>query len=236
MTRKKKSITVMTTTNEMYLPTRLVYEVYDSAQLRAKLQKLTCFSWNPQKKGWTWEYYGEVLKMAFPPEYKKDEFQPTVLATCYLVDDKTFHVYTRCALRTVRFLSFFDKQVPRSIAMGMFIDGYNLLTTVDPGDPVPPPEQYFSDESKVEFDDVVALMDLPDSPAKKAALLDYFARVPQRTLRPLERHRLEGFYADGPKLMEQTARFREVLAGLQHQSNKPIRPHEVIANLLANQR
>jgi hypothetical protein len=43
----------MTTTNELYLPTRLVYEVYDVKQLRAWLQKTKCMGWDPGKQRWT---------------------------------------------------------------------------------------------------------------------------------------------------------------------------------------
>jgi len=59
--------------------------------------------------------------MEFPPAYRQglEERQPVVMASCYLVDDQTFHVYTRCGFRTVKFLVFFDQQVSRSIAVGI---------------------------------------------------------------------------------------------------------------------
>ena len=79
-------------------------------------------------------------------------------------------------------------------------------------------------------------MDSPNSLSKKAALAAYFAAAAQRTLRPLERHRLDGFYHDGPALMEQTARFREVLAMLQHRSDKPIRPMEIMTRILSGEK
>jgi len=237
MRSSPKRVTVMTTTDELYLPTRLVYEVYDVKQLRAWLQKTSCMAWNPAKRCWTWDYDGAARKMEFPPAYDQvpKKCQPIVLASCYLVDDHTFHVYTRCGFRTVKFLVFFDEQVSRSIAMGKFMDQYNLITSVGPGEPVPFPEDYFKAETKIEFFDLIALMDSPDSPARKQAMAAYLAGAAQRTLRPLERHRLDGFYHDGPALMEQTVRFREVMAGLQHQSDKPIRPMEVISRLLAGQ-
>jgi len=237
MSSPSKRITVMTTTNELYLPTRLVYEVYEVKPLRAWLQRTSCVAWNPVKRGWTWNYDGAARKMEFPPAYDQvpEERQPVVLASCYLVDDHTFHVYTRCGFRTVKFLVFFDQHVSRSIALGKFVDQYNLITSVGPGEPVPFPEDYFKDETKIEFYDIIALMDSPDSPAKQQAMDAFLASAAQRTLRPLERHRLDGFYHDGPALMEQTVRFREVMAGLQHQSDKPVRPVEVISRLLAGQ-
>lgn len=229
-----KPIAVMTTTSELYLPTRLIYEIFDVKQLRAWLQKTSCMGWDPGKQRWTWEYDGAIRKLEFPPAYDQvpAERQPVVLALCYLVDDQTFHVYTRCGFRTVKFLVFFDQQVSRSIAVGKFMDQYNLITTVNPGASVPYPEDYFKDESKIEFFDLIALMDAPNSPAKNQALAAYATAAAQRTLRPLERHRLDGFYHDGPTLMNQMVHFRETMALHQHRSATPIRPAEVISKLL----
>ena len=227
----------MTTTNELYLPTRLVYEVYDVKQLQAWLQKTSGMAWDPEARRWAWDYDDDARKLKFPAVYDQlpVERQPVVLASCYLVDDHTFHVYTRCGFRTVKFLVFFDQQVSRSVAVGRFMDQYNLITTVRPGAPVPYPEDYFKDETKIEFFDLIALMDQPESPGKKQMLAAYVAAAAQRTLRPLERHRLDGFYHDGPTLMEQMVSYRESLALLQHQSDKPIRPAEVISNLFDSQ-
>ncbi|MHB9008261.1 MAG: hypothetical protein ACYDC1_15160 [Limisphaerales bacterium] len=234
MKRRDERIVVMTTTNELFLPTRLIYEVYDAGKLRARLDRLSCMSWDPAKRRWTWDYEGAARKMRFPPAYDQvpEERQPVVLASCYLVNDQTFHVYTRCGFRAVKFLVFFEKEVSRSIAVGKFIDHYNLVTSVNPGAPVPFPEDFFKDESRIEFDDLIGLLDRPESPAKREALLAHEAKQAQLPLRPLERHRLDGFYHDGPALMEQMVLFRNVMAGLQHQSDQPIRPAEVIDRIL----
>jgi hypothetical protein len=98
---------------------------------------------------------------------------------------------------------------------------------------VPLPEDYFKDESKIEFFDLIGLLDSPNSPAKEQALSDYHTRMAQRTLCPLERHRLDGFYHDGATLMEETVKFREFMALLQSQSDQPIRPMEVISRMLS---
>jgi hypothetical protein len=230
--------TVMTLTEELYLPTRLVYEVYDVKRLRTWLRKTSCIQWNPVKLGWTWNYEGAARSLGFPPAYSNipKAQQPVVLATGYLVDDHTFHVYTRCCLRTVKFLVFFDKQVSRTVAMGKFIDQYNLITALRTGTPMPFPEDYFKDESKIEFFDLIGLLDSPDSPAKQQALSDYHAKMAQRTLRPLERHRLESFYQDGATMMEQMMKIRELMAMLQSQSPEPIRPFDVMSRMLSQDR
>jgi len=102
---------------------------------------------------------------------------------------------------------------------------------VNPGAAGPFREDFFKDESKIEFFDIIALMDSPNSPAKDQALAAYAAAAAERTLRPLERHRLDGFYHDGPSLMDQMVSFRDSMALLQYQSDKPIRPMEVISKL-----
>ena len=235
MENSSTQITLMTITDELFLPTRLVYEVYDANQLRAWLKKTTCVEWHPVKLGWTWNYDGAAIHMGFPLSYAKvpKAYQPLVLATGYLVDKHSFHVYTRCGLRTVKFLEFFDQQVPRTIAMGQYIDQYNLITSVSEGEALPFPEDYFKDESKLEFFDLIGLLDSPDSPEKEKALYDYESEAARRTLRPLERHRLEAFYDDGPKQMEQGVKFREMMAMLQTESSEPIRPVEVISRILS---
>jgi hypothetical protein len=96
-------------------------------------------------------------------------------------------------------------------------------------------EDYFKDEAKIYFFDLAGLLDSPDSPAKKAALDAYDAARETRTWRPLERHRLDLFYEDGPEEMKQASVFRELMAGLQYRSVKPIRPVEEMNRLLAQQ-
>jgi hypothetical protein len=216
---------IATTTGELFLPTRLIYEVYDTKRLSTWLKKTSCVVWDTKLQRWTWLHIDDALKMKFPSCYDKlpANQKPVVLASCYLVNNQTFHVYTRCGLRAVKFLAFFDRQVSHSIAVGAFMDQYNLITTVTPGAPLPVPEDYFKDESKIEFRDLIGLMDSPDSPAKKAMLNNYFADMEHRTLSPLERHRLDDFYQDGPEIMEKSIFFRELMARQQYQSDKPIR-------------
>jgi hypothetical protein len=231
----QKRTPLATTTGELFLPTRLVYEVYDASQLRAWLAKTSCMMWDAKIRRWTWNHVGAAIKMKFPPVYDQlpAKQKPVVLASCYLVNDQTFHVYTRCWLRAVKFLSFFDQQVSHSIAMGKFMDQYNLITDVAPGEPLPVPEDYFTDETKLFFFDLIGLLDAPESSAKKAALDAYYAGLETRPWRPLERHRLDDFYEDGPETAEQSSDFRELMAGLQYRSDTPIRPVEELNRLLA---
>lgn len=233
-----KRMPLMTVTDEFFLPTRLVYEVYDASRLRAWLVKTSCMAWDAKRQRWTWNHCDAALKLNFPPAYDAvpEEQRPVVLASCYLVDDQAFHVYTRCGLRAAKFLSFFDRAVPRTIAMGTFIDQYNLVTDLAPGERLPVPEDYFKDEDRIYFFDLAGLLDSPDSPARKAALDAYAAAMDTRTWRPLERHRLESFYEDGPEAMEQASVFREYMAGLQYRSDKPICVTEEIHRLLAQQK
>ena len=110
-----------------------------------------------------------------------------------------------------------------------------LVTDIAPGEPLPVPEDFFKDEGKIEFFDIIGLLDSPDSPAKKVALDAYTASLEHRTWRPLERHRLDNFYEDGPKNAEQASMFRELMANLQYHSDTPIRPTEELTRILAQQ-
>ena len=230
MSDTEKQIVMMTTTNEVFLPTRLVYEVYQERPLREFLGKQSCIGWDPEKHRWTWEYEGAALKLKFSKEYsvKAEKNQPVVLASCYLTDPKTLHAYTRCGLRAVKFLSFFDQYVPRTVAKAKFIDQYNFVTAIKPDEPMPIPEDYFKDESKIEFFDIMGLLDAQETPEKKASLAALCAGFEQRALAPLERHRLDMFYEDGVTSLELSMQFRETMAMTQYKSGKPLRPFEFI--------
>jgi len=129
----------------------------------------------------------------------------------------------------MRFLVFFDREVSRGVAMGEFVDGYNLLTTGTDPATVPTPEDFFRDDSRLEILDPGALIDAamtPDREAALDALLD--ERRVNRTITPLERHRLDMFYADGPRSFEQAMQIRELMAMLQHKSPTPVNPYDVL--------
>lgn len=225
-----------TNTSEPYLPTRLVYTVFKPVELRQWFKNHASMAWDPRLKRWTWNLDRHSRKLKFPDAYEEVLRRDggLVLASCYLRDDHLLHVYTRCGLRAARFLSFFDKEVPRTTAIGEFVDEYNLISTVRTTAEIRTPEEYFRDESKIEFFDIITLLDEAKTPSQKVAVIARLqARMTTGTLIPLERHRLEMFYQDGPESFESAVRLRELLAMAQHQSDKPIRPSEVIQSLLA---
>ena len=231
----RKDPILQTTTDEPYLPTRLVYAVHQPDTMRRWFQRHPTMLWDPALRRWTWNYHRKLRKLGFSAAYE-EAFRRQgglVLASCYLVDRRTLHVYTRSGLRALRFLVFFDREVSRSIAMGEFVDEYNLLSTAKDVSSIPTPEDFFRDESRIEFFDIAAMEDAPKSRAEEEAL---YAMLDERTVNgtivPLERHRLEMFYADGPQSFEQAMKFRELMAMLQHQSPTPIRPYEVVKKQL----
>ena len=226
---------IQTTTDEPYLPTRLVYTVHQPDALRRWFERHPTMAWDADLRRWTWNYHRKLRKLGFSAAYD-EAFRRQgglVLASCYLVERRTLHVYTRSGLRALRFLVFFDREVPRSVAMGEFVDEYNLLSTAKDVASIPTPEDFFRDEGRIEFFDVAAMQDAAKTPAEQAALhamLD--EQTVHGTIIPLERHRLEMFYADGPKSFEDAMKFRELMAMLQHQSPTPIIPYEVIKEQL----
>jgi len=218
---------VMTTTNELFLPARIIYRVADRARVLTTFRGLRCMTLEPSGR-WTWNYEYEAKEMGFPPAYEEvpPERQPVVLAACYWVGSDGLHVYVRSTLRLRNFLVFFDRQVPRCCAQGEYVDEYNLLTVHNPSLPLPKPEDFFRDESKLVFSDLESLL----SDSSRAA--DLVRSAAERTLEPLERHRLTAFYEDGPEHMVHSMRLREILAMAQYRSAEPIRPLEVLQRAL----
>jgi hypothetical protein len=216
---------VMTTTNELFLPSRIIYRVIDRARVLAIFRGLRCMVLEPSGR-WTWNYEFEAKKMDFPPEYDQvpREHQPLVLASCYWVAPDGLHVYVRSTLRLRKFLEFFD-QVPRSCAQGEFFDEYTLLSTRVSGASVPTPEDLFRDDNKIAVGDFEGQVSGPTLAAE-------LRRTAEKTLEPLERHRLTAFYEDGPEHMLHAMELREILAMEQYRSAEPIRPLDVLRRVL----
>ncbi len=172
---------IQTTTDEPYLPTRLVYTVRQPDTLRRWFERHPAMTWDTDLRRWTWNYHRKLRKLGFPAAYEEAVRRQggLVLASCYLVDRKTLHVYTRSGVRAHRFLVFFEREVSRAVAMGEFVDEYNLPTTGKDVRAVPTPEDFFRDESRIEFIDVAAMQDAAKTPAEQAAL---YARLEERTL------------------------------------------------------
>jgi SEC-C motif len=225
-TSQTRSI-VMTTTDELFLPSRIIYRVYDRTKLERKLRSLRSMFQEPTGR-WTWNYEFEARELGFPAAYDKipPERQPLLLASCYWAEADAFYVYVRSTLRLTKFLVFFDKQVPRAWAKGEVFDEYNLVTTRAPGEPLPRPEDCFGNESNA------ALRHLEAESAGSGWSEDELQRMTERTLKPLDRHRLDAFYEDGEEHMDGAMRLREILAMKQHCSKEPIRPYDVMLELI----
>jgi len=225
---------IMTVTGELFLPSRIVYRVSDAKRLVQKFRKLRCMTFDRLRGRWTWNYEHEAKALGFPIAYDAlpPEAQPVVLASCYLPTPSTLHVYVRCTRRVAKFMEFFDRVVPRACAQAEYLDQCNFVTTVAPDEPIPVPEDFFRNESEIEF------LDWRErAPTKGAADEErerWLRELEERFLPALDRRPLEAFYADGPESIEQAMQLREILAWKQHQAGKPIRPYDVILEIIQN--
>lgn len=215
-----RSQIVTTATGELFLPSRAIYRILDEEQVRLRFHSLRCLNPEPFRGRWTWNYEHEAKALGFPSAYDAlpPERQPVVLATCYVIDPSTLHVYVRCTDRLIKALKFFDLHFPSNFLKGEFLDEYNLVTSVSLDGPMslPTPEAFFQDESRIQ------LRDGKHAPAD----------VKKRELIPSERHRLDTYYEDGPEYLNSAMQIRELLAMKQHESANPIRPYEVIEKML----
>src|SRR5438093_340896 len=179
---------IMTTTGELFLPTRVIFRILDEEQVGRRFNGLRCLNPEPPKGRWTWNYEHEAKSLAFSPAYEAipPERQPVVLATCYVLDPEILHVYVRSTERLIKALSFFDTQFPRTGLKAEFMDEYNLLTSVSLDGPrvIPTPEDFFKDESRIQFRDSERFLQGGDAHGAAELL---FAEM-QREMAPLERH------------------------------------------------
>jgi hypothetical protein len=158
---------MMTLTDELFLPARIVYRVKDREELLSRFQNLRCMM-----------------------------FDPFRLVGCGSTNLK-----------------------PRVSVFRSSTDW--LRASVNRWSWVP-----VKDESRICFNDIEPIAD--DS-ARLAAEL---SAIPERTLEPLERHRLTAFYEDGEEHMKGAMRMRELMATPQYFSDTPIKPYQLIRELL----
>jgi len=130
----------------------------------------------------------------------------------------------------VKFLGFFDQAVPRSCAKAEFLDEFNLVTTVAPGEAIPVPKDFFRNGREFEFLDVEK--ELRERRARGEDPVAWLQALTQRPAQARERHRLDSFYEDGLQSLESSLRLRGIVAMKQHLEGVSIRPYDVILEMI----
>src|SRR5437867_9718225 len=102
---------MMTLTDELFLPTRIVYCVKDREELVSRFHNLRCMMFDPFRPRWVSQYEFEATRIGFPVNYRRipRDRQPLVLASCYLLDRGAMHVYVRSALRACARAEYIDE-------------------------------------------------------------------------------------------------------------------------------
>jgi hypothetical protein len=224
----------MTTTGELFLPSRVIYRVREREHLLQRFRRLPDMQWDPRRGRWTWNYGPQAQALGFPAAYQAlpPEQQPLVLASCYLTDAHTLQVYVRCASRLIKLLVFFDQEIPRRYARARFLDQYNAVTTTGPGEAGPPPEDFFRNEAEIEFPDLESRLTNTQTEAQRQELLAWMSEQTHRPMPLRARHRLEVFYEEGAPALERRMQLRQYLVLRQYKEGKPICPYEVIQELM----
>jgi len=225
---------VMTTTGELFLPSRVIYRVQNREELLQRFRRLPDLQWDPRRQRWTWNYGAQARRLGFPAAYEAlpPHQQPLVLASCYLTDAHTLQAYVRCASRLLRLLVFFEQEIPRRCASAQFLDHYNAVTTAGPGEISPAPEDFFRHEAEIEFPDLESRLTNIQTNAQKEELLAWMSEQARRPMPLRARHRLEVFYEEGAEAMEQRLQMRQYMALRQYKEGKPIYPYQVIQELM----
>jgi hypothetical protein len=217
---------MMTLTDELFLPTRIVYLVKDREELLSRFHNLRCMMFDPFRTRWVWQYEFEATRIGLPVNYRRipRERQPLVLPSCYLLDRGAMHVYLRSTLRVSKALVFFYRHIPRACARAEYIGEYNLLTAQEPQRPL----RSRKISLRTNRESISTISNRLPMPVRLAAELSVIA---ERTLEPLERHRLKAFYEDGGEHMKGAMQMREIMAITQYFSDTPIKPYQVMREL-----
>ena len=113
-----KRMPLATITNELFLPTRMVYEVYDARRLNSWLVNTSCMAWDERLERWVWLHCDAALDLDFAQIRQSAEEKPPCgighLLSGRRPDLPRLHP---CGLRAAKFLTFFDRAVLRTVAM-----------------------------------------------------------------------------------------------------------------------
>ncbi len=108
-----------TLTGEYYQPVRLHYKVLDQSGLQRAFKRLRCLDYDRTQKRWVWLYDHEAKGLRFKQSYADlpKHARPIVLGSIFLRADDQLLLDLRSCERATLAIPFFDKHIPRGVAM-----------------------------------------------------------------------------------------------------------------------
>lgn len=120
---------IMTTTDEIFQPIRLYYQLHNIKSLIKIFNELSCMYPDADNKRWVWFYKDEAHTLKFKKSYSSipEEYQPLVLGSFYSKNNSEMYLDVASIERAVAALKFFSNYLNKKIAVPMYFAIYNKL-------------------------------------------------------------------------------------------------------------
>lgn len=125
---------IKTMTGEIFLPTRLYYNLHSKSGLQARFSNLSCMNYDRAGDRWVWLYAGEAknLKLSVPYSSIPPDKRPIILGSFYSRVDNQMYLDVGSVERAIRAIEFFDKRIKRAVAEVEYVAIYNkVCSTMD---------------------------------------------------------------------------------------------------------
>ena len=125
---------IKTMTGEIFLPTRLYYNLHSKSGLQARFSNLSCMNYDRAGDRWVWLYDGEAknLKLSVPYSSIPPDKRPIILGSFYSRVDGQMYLDVGSVERAIKAIEFFDKRIKRAVAEVEYVAIYNkVCSTMD---------------------------------------------------------------------------------------------------------
>jgi hypothetical protein len=195
-----------TITGEFFQPVRLHYRMLDNKGLLEAFTKLGCLKHDPPRQRWVWLYDDEASSLPFKHSYAQIsvDLRPIVLGSFSLRSNDTLLLDLRSCERALLAIPFFDKYIPRSVAIVKEADIANRLFSATEHPQISPEEVFDQRAStirdpKAEVERIAELITKADGfRARLAVAMKAIESGTQQTLPEIERIPVH-YYEDGFK-------------------------------------
>ena len=152
-----------TMTGEFYQPVRLHYKVLDESGLRQAFQRLQCIDYDRTQNRWVWLYAHEAKGIRFKKSYSDlpDHTHPIVLGSLFLRAENQLLLDLRSVERAIEAVPFYDRHIPRSVALLTEAEVVNKLFSAEDTSLAPASH----------FDNTPGQFHNPEDPVKRARRL-----------------------------------------------------------------
>ena len=219
----KNRILLKTMTQETYMLARIHYDLFDKEKIQLIFSKLRCMAYDIEGR-WVWLYEDEAKKLKFEGSYYEipKERRPIVLGSFYSKKDDETYLNVNSFDRAKKAVVFFDKYIPRTVAMVTDIEVVNKIFGYSDGN-LPKHEDYFDKEpikikdtekTMNELENIASSIENPSERLEIA--LTHMENSAKEHLPEVERFPIH-FYEDGIMGLDGSLKMRETIA-LQHWS------------------